>query len=31
MEKIARKTGLSMKVKANDEITSNTFYILRLE
>lgn len=31
MEQIARKTGLSMKVKANDEITSNTFYILRLE
>lgn len=31
MEEIARKTGLSMKVKANDEITSNTFYILRLE
>lgn len=31
MEGIARKTGLSMKVKANDEITSNTFYILRLE
>ena len=31
MEEIARETGLSMKVKANDEITSNTFYILRLE
>lgn len=31
MEEIARKTGLSMEVKANDEITSNTFYILRLE
>ena len=31
MEQIARETGLSMKVKANDEITSNTFYILRLE
>ena len=31
MEEISRKTGLSMKVKANDEITSNTFYILRLE
>lgn len=31
MEEIARETGLSMKVKANDEITSNTFYILRLD
>lgn len=31
MEEITRETGLSMKVKANDEITSNTFYILRLE
>lgn len=31
MEEIARETGLSMEVKANDEITSNTFYILRLE
>lgn len=31
MEEIARETGLSMAVKANDEITSNTFYILRLE
>lgn len=30
MEEIARETGLSMEVKANDEITSNTFYILRL-
>lgn len=31
MEQIARETGLSMEVKANDEITSNTFYILRLD
>lgn len=31
MEEIARETGLSMEVKANDEITSNTFYILRLD